>query len=247
MSTLKEKIINRVPGRAWGPLSYGKGTENVFQAIKHLWTNTDDYVQQQLDYTHHSLNNEQLSYRDQQDLEGYLTHRDGLAVYLGLPQNSDSFIPAEYTPTRGKFVNDKGYYIRYMRNRPFQEQVMGAYNDPNNQELLNNGRGVQLVSPYSRAYSLSKGRDNKGEYAAIYDEWDYHLFANQQRDIDNRNQKDVIAPIVGGTPFSIYDRIYLDDFYNVPEQYRGTTYLPEVTAIATKQTGGTINYLSFFK
>ena len=235
MSTLKEKIINRVPGRAWGPMSYGKGTENIFQAVKHLMFNPDNYVQSQLDRAHYLLNNESLSERDREDLEGYLTHRDGMAMYLGLPQNSDSFIPAEYTPTRGNFVNGKGYYIRYMRNRPVQEGIMEAYNDPNNQELLNKGRGVQLVSPYSRAYSLSKGRDNKGEYAAIYDEWDYHMLANQQQEIDNLNGKDVIAPIIGGKPFSIYDRIYLDDFYNVPEQYRGTTYLPEITVIANPE------------
>lgn len=47
-----------------------------------------------------------------------------------------------------------------------------------------------------------------------------------------------------GNPTHYYDRIYLDDFYNVPEQYRGTTYLPEITVIPSNKIGGKLNYLN---
>lgn len=234
MTKIKEKILNRVPARAWTPDEKHKGTSNLFQAGWHFLTKPDDYVQQTLDIAHKHLQDPNLPYEERQGYEGYLTHRDGLAVYLGMPQNSDSFLPAEYTPTKGKFVNNKGMYIRYMRQRPFQEQVMEAYNDPYNQKTLNAGENVSLVSPYSRAYSLSKGRDSKGEYAAIYDEWDYHPSDNQIEDFGTgRQKKDWISKIIGGTPFSVYDRIYLDDFYKVPDEYRGTSYLPEIVVTGT--------------
>ena len=36
-------------------------------------------------------------------------------------------------------------------------------------------------------------------------------------------------------PFDIYDRIYLDDYYQVPEEKRGATYIPEIRVIAKGQ------------
>ena len=44
MTKLKEKIINRVPARAWTPDHQHKGTSNLFQAGWHLLTKPDDYV-----------------------------------------------------------------------------------------------------------------------------------------------------------------------------------------------------------
>jgi len=38
-----------------------------------------------------------------------------------------------------------------------------------------------------------------------------------------------------GNPVPIYDRIYLDDYYKVPNPYRGGVYLPEVVVYSPKK------------
>ena len=40
--------------------------------------------------------------------------------------------------------------------------------------------------------------------------------------------KKLIKKCQYGTPVPFYDRIYLDDYYEVPEDKRGYSFLPEV-------------------
>lgn len=84
-------------------------------------------------------------------------------------------------------------------------------------------------------YTISKGRDNKGEYVSYYDSWDLNPFKGLYGDRNNNfitklfgiNNKEDILPF--GNPVKFYDRIYLDDYYNIDNNNRGHHYLPEVT------------------
>jgi hypothetical protein len=80
------------------------------------------------------------------------------------------------------------------------------------------------------------GHDAKGEYVSYYDKWDVGNFTPNSSFILDKFY----------TPPRVYGRIYKDEYYNIPMENRGTTYLPEVTVTAKKH-GGTINYLNFFK
>lgn len=89
-------------------------------------------------------------------------------------------------------------------------------------------------------HTISRGVDPKrGEYVSYYDSWDINPFKGYWGERNNN----FITKILGfdkkenidvlGTPVNFYDRVYLDDFYNVrqtPERsvYYGG-YLPNVT------------------
>lgn len=50
----------------------------------------------------------------------------------------------------------------------------------------------------------------------------------------------MVDSVTGGKPFVIYDRIYLDDHYDVPEEARGNPFITPavVTANAKHENGG---------
>ena len=77
-------------------------------------------------------------------------------------------------------------------------------------------------------FTVGRGRNDKGEYVSYYDSWDLGD--------TNDSYKDMSLGI--GKPFNIYDRIYLDDYYEVPEEHRGGSYLPEVTVFGNKHSDG---------
>ena len=50
--------------------------------------------------------------------------------------------------------------------------------------------------------------------------------------------------MVIGKPINIYDRVYLDDFYGVPNEYKGGYYIPEVIVKGKRKqhvNGGSIH------
>lgn len=77
-------------------------------------------------------------------------------------------------------------------------------------------------------YTIGHNYDNKGEYVSYYDKWDLNPFSDAGEDLS----------LGIGKPVNIYDRIYLDDYYGLPEEYRGSTYIPELTVTANKHADG---------
>ena len=85
-----------------------------------------------------------------------------------------------------------------------------------------------------RDFTVGRGRDNKGEYVSYYDLWDISPYR-----ISNKDQSFGI-----GKPFEVYDRIYLDDFYGVPDKYKGGNYIPEIVVTGKRKkhrNGGSIH------
>lgn len=167
---------------------------------------------------------------------------DGKDTYLGMPQRFGTMRDAEYHPVNGKLVNGK--YVSYMRDPIFvdteiiptyQNYIMGITRkdnpDSNVQRVTKNGNAL-VYMPFLNNATMSKGYDpNRGEYVSIYDDWDYNT-AVLGKAGDN------ISKFIGGQPFSIYDRYYLDDIFDVPKDKRGSYYLPEVTVTPDKKSTG---------
>lgn len=81
-------------------------------------------------------------------------------------------------------------------------------------------------------HTISRGYDNKkGEYISYYDLWD--MAPTKKNGGGDRDESLGI-----GKPVEIYDRVYLDDHYEVPDQYKGGFYLPELEITKGKKSLG---------
>lgn len=191
--------------------------------------------------------------QDKSEALPILQHEDAKAVYLGLPQRTNTLKDAEYTPTQGKLNNGK--YITYMREPTFVEDVlMPVYNDlklgrkriggkkvagevlslpkyvNSIEEITPKGNAVVHI-PFLNNATMSSGHDGRGEYLSIFDTWDYNTGVYAK-------PGDNIGKHIDGKPFDIYDRIYLDDYFGMPKEYRGSTYIPELIVTANKYANG---------
>ena len=191
--------------------------------------------------------------QDKSEALPVLQHEDAKAVYLGLPQRTNTLRDAEYNPTQGKLNNGK--YITYMREPTFVEDVlMPIYNDlklgrkriggkkiagevlslpkyaNSIEEITPKGNAVVHI-PFLNNATMSSGHDGRGEYLSIFDTWDYNTDVYAK-------PGDNIGKHIDGKPFDIYDRIYLDDYFGMPKEYRGSTYIPELIVTANKYANG---------
>lgn len=189
------------------------------------------------------------------------------ATYLNIPQNKRRGITgygknyvenSNYTPTKGnKKINYKrlNHYSRFgdskngLDDREKRELVSTAitgdldirpYVDIKLHELLGDKKVLPLkigenklskIIPGLGTHTVGRGLDPKnGEYVSYYDLWDMSP--------DTKGGEDKSLGI--GTPIHFYDRIYLDDYFDIPTKYRYSLedkqndiyyggYLPEVT------------------
>lgn len=154
----------------------------------------------------------------------YLSHEDAKSKYLGFPQRGNTVIESEYKPSNAKEQNAKYFKFKYQT----PDWWSGVIKD-----MIEHNRDTkQYTDRILNTFTAGKRVDpNKGEYISIYDIWDYNtkVFGGGE---------DNISKYVNGTPFEIYDRIYLDDYYGVnTSPYPGTYYgrwLPEVKIIDSK-------------
>lgn len=223
------KVYNRVPARAWGPSSMtDRLVQGPLSAAYYYHFKDDNTAQRYVDEAHRILNDPEYRTQParQKDAMSYLAHEDAKAFYLGMPQRTGLIEESPHVPSDSK--GDMQYY-RFKHQSP-------EYWDDAIQKLL-----VDKVEQPSKrlsdktlsTYKASIGTNRmKGEYASIYDIWDYNT------DVIG-SPGDNIGKYVGGQPFEIYDRVYLDDVYGVSSApqagdfYGG--YLPEVHVSAKKK------------
>lgn len=174
------------------------------------------------------------------------------ATYLNIPNDKRIWhieLPkSKYRPTKGDTVGevyslplmdnelDKGMIIKSADSVKIGESKQAEYLPMTGSNVLGN-------------YTVSRGIDNKGEYISYYDTYDLNPFKGyfSQRDgVQSpkflQNIEDLSLGL--GTPFTLYDRIYLDDYYGAKESlpkdaYYGG-YLPEIVITANRKyaTGG---------
>lgn len=105
---------------------------------------------------------------------------------------------------------------------------------------LNKSVTSNILSGYGLGtHTISRGHDDKGEYVSYYDLWD---MAPSAVSAGNKDESMGI-----GKPIYIYDRIYLDDFYGVPNESAGGNYIPEIIVTGKRKKhkdGGSIHIAS---
>lgn len=175
---------------------------------------------------------------------------DAKDIYLQMPQRSNTFQKSDKSPKLGKLNNP--HKSTYLSNDDFimQTYLLPAYHNILKQNIkggdvknLNPGELSELGKskqnavtylPILGASTVGAGIDeHKGPYVSYYDTWDVELSGN------SNGKDDVVSKLVGGKPFDIYDRIYLDDYYGVnsssdrKDTYYGG-YLPEIKVLGIK-------------
>lgn len=180
--------------------------------------------------------------------DGYLkTADDAWATYLNIPQDKRHNIPGKIILEKSPYYPANTYRMKNLspeaqqtlvddmqgRQVAFDENIKAYYPEP-----LKVGEHKITYSPDEdidnnlRSFTLGRGYDDKGDYAYYRDKFDIAPFGKHEGD----------QSMGIGTPFTFYDRIYLDDFYGVDSPTHAL-YLPEVEVEGKKKhsEGGSLN------
>lgn len=228
-----QKIIDNVPAREFGPQKVmgendflvGPGT-NIVKAPIQYWANKNtgknnielakqiiDEFDSREDKQKHIDENSDY-YRSYMDAKYYLDHVEALKKYLGLPYDNNSIKESTYKPTRLQGTDEKTYKFANQESSKYWENVV--------EDMVNwEQKEHQYIDPILNTFTAYRDRDDKGDFISIYDEWDYNLATKGGPKILNKP----IDKATGGKPFVIYDRVYLDDYYGIPEEFRGNPYI----------------------
>jgi hypothetical protein len=127
--------------------------------------------------------------------------QDALNIFLGKPQEYDSFSISNYKPSNSK--NSDSYYYKLNREEEIENELFntsknvltGEDNFLNSKETERYVKGSHLGEASLKNFKLSKGKDERGDYVSYYDINDYGNVLD-----------------IAGKPFEIYNRIYLKDY-----------------------------------
>ena len=231
----KEKIIRNVPAREWGPwymvndeVVEGKGTK-FFDAITNYFNDDQQLGQKNIDIANAAIANyekkypgkttgdilEDVEFRYYLDAHNYLDHVAGLQKYLGLPYDTSRIHESKYKPKGRENTGEVFYTFDTLLDNmhPVVEDMLQSGSDKK-----------QYMDPILNIFTAYKDRDDKGDFISIYDTWDYNPKVTGGPKLLNT----IIDNATGGAPFNIYDRIYLDDHYNVPEEHKGGHYIQPI-------------------
>lgn len=92
------------------------------------------------------------------------------------------------------------------------------------------GHGLQPVE--FRNFTIGRGRDNKGDYVSYYDKWDLNPLPLKGI---ITNGEDPFEQTGIANPIDFYDKIYLDDYYNLNEEDKGNPWLPTAVVVAKRK------------
>lgn len=179
----------------------------------------------------------------------YLAHEDAKDFYLGMPQRTGLIVPSSHKPTISKNPNDKYYkfkhqtpeYWSYEINKIIKDNIYkNKDNDKSKEKQI---YGDDTLNNHTVTYGVDP---KKGPFISFWDTWDYNTKILG-------TPGDNVGWIIGGKPFDIYDKIYLDDYYGVNTTPEKDTYfgavLPEVRITSDKvdfKNGGNLNN-NFYK
>lgn len=222
---VNERVYDRVYPREGAPINGSDlGTKGIAGALKMLLFGNPNDLQEDIEQAKKDIKLEKEispeskwgNYSEEYlDALSFLAHEDAKDVYLGRPQKTGLLEESPYIPTITKGDNNKYYRFNFMS--PEYWDSTGVIKDL----LLSDDNKKQYLDQTMAHMQASKGMDDKGQYISIYDTWDYNTNIYG-------TPGDNVGKYIGGQPFDIYDRVYLDDYYGVPDDKRGTTYLPEI-------------------
>lgn len=248
---IKGKIYNYVTGGLPINVVRNRMYNNLFQGYDAGISNLSDNIKR---VRKAIINNQKEKILGQANLTRQVFMDDLFAEYLQIPKNKRRNIPKNYLTDSPYKPNINKNNINYKRiNHRYVTGHSGLH--PDDEERLVNavmkGEYTNKIDAYSAnknlqststnhspiplnktaisnvlmnyglgTHTISRGKDNRGEYVSYYDLWDMAPTTN------SAGNKDESMGI--GKPIHIYDRVYLDDFYGVPNEYSGGYYIPEV-------------------
>lgn len=264
----KNKIYNRLPAMASSYPSLDPfGLSVGASALGRYYFGSDNYVDNLINNSKEvleklnsgelpkpkgNLTSEQRAYLMKEANNNILGLEDAKDIYLGIPQRSNTFEIADKLPTLGKLTNphkskylstDKDIMEKYLLpayNNLLMGKVKGGdafskdFKPGDLFNIGNSGNNAVTALPILGNATIGKGVDPvKGPYVSYYDTWDVELNGN------SGGKDNVVSNIIGGKPFDIYDRVYLDDYYGVNSAGDANTYtggyLPEVKVLGTNR------------
>ena len=217
----REKVANRVPGDGF---FYG-GTNGVSSAVLGYLLNGDTFVEDRLRDMKEAVDSGRMS---EDHYKSLVAHEDAKRLYLGLPQLYGSLEPSPYRPTIGRM--DNPYQVNgLLTDKEFENTILPMYATWKSGQdwplyrtgyrVKDLGRTAQLSDmPYLHRAGMSEGFDDNGQYISLQDVWDYNTWVKNK-------SGDNVGKWVGGKPFDIYQRYYLDDWLDIPEEARGNPYI----------------------
>ena len=169
--------------------------------------------------------------RVEKALDGYVTpanllRDDIFAEYLQIPQEKrrgksySKISNSDYKPTIGD--NNTVYKKVPLRKFYLDKFVTEGINN------LSKSVNSTVLSDYFGTHTIGRGFDDKGDYISYYDKWDLSPLSGS-------NAADQTQGI--GKPVEFYDRIYLDDYYDIPEEARGNPFITPAVVTAYKKGG----------
>ena len=219
------------------PKSVNEARLRLYNMVSPAWGFTDDTIKATMDTMLHGTNDFVDSPVGTKVSDPYV---DGVwAEYLQIPKNkrrsSYQLQKSSYRPTVGDASNVNYYTI------PVDADTKARLVREGTALQTGKNKNSRVLANYnSGTHTIGKGRDSEGDYVSYYDRFDLNPFSGISSETSLSNNPVIKAlgldsSKVGdlsfgiGKPLEFYDRIHLDDYYNVPQQYRGTSYLPEIT------------------
>lgn len=219
------------------PKSVNEARLRLYNMVSPAWGFTDDTIKATMDTMLHGTNDFVDSPVGTKVSDPYV---DGVwAEYLQIPKNkrrsSYQLQKSSYRPTVGDASNVNYYTI------PVDADTKARLVREGTALQTGKNKNSRVLANYnSGTHTIGKGRDSEGDYVSYYDRFDLNPFSGISSEtslsgnpvikalgLDSSKVGDLSFGI--GKPLEFYDRIHLDDYYNVPQQYRGTSYLPEIT------------------
>ena len=160
-------------------------------------------------------------------------HRDDIwAEYLQIPKNKRHKVVgvSEVMDSHFKPKNSKENII-YKRipllNYEKENLIQDYYKKD---RVKSKDKLSRTLGFYFGEHTIDSGFDDIGQYISYYDKWDIAPASGKG------NVEDESRGI--GKPIEFYDRIYLDDVYNIPKNDRGNPYIAPAIIKAEKKLGG---------
>jgi hypothetical protein len=184
-------------------------------------------------------------------MEGYnsfSSSRDDIyAEYLQIPKSERHTIEgktivsdARYSPTKGTSENLKKINLG-------EEDITNLV-DSGLQLKHGKNKVDTPLSYYFADHTVGRGFDNKGDYVSYYDLWDLNPYKGKYAHLIGTSNlvpkkiKEIEDLSLGiGNPTEYYDRVYLDDYFDIPEEARGAPFITPAVVTAKKTNGGKLN------
>lgn len=225
-----KRIVKNVPAREWGPYeledngsgTYKRGTRFI-DAYRNYKDDKHEYGKQNEIVVNETLKKGDKNEKYYEDAIAYKNHLEALKKYLKLPYDESYIAESEHQPTKSIGTDD--VYYR------FTNQTPDYWSDVVDDMLLRERNEKQYLDPTLNTFTAYRDRDDKGDFISIYDTWDYSPTVVG----GSKKMNKIIDTFTGGKGFDIYDRIYLDDYFGVPEEAKGNAFITPVIVQGVKK------------